>query len=246
MDWSSEGFVLSVRKHGESSAIVNILTPDKGRHAGLVRGGAGRRMRPVLQPGNYVKVEWRSRLAEHLGYFTIEPMDAWAAHLMANRESLAGLNSLCAMALETLPEREAHPRVFEAFRVVVENLDNEEIWPALYIRWEAGLLSAMGYGMDLSKCAATGEAEDLSHVSPRSGRAVSAKAAEPYLDKMLSLPGFLLGEQGVSAKDIMDGLSLTGYFLETRLQWGINRTLPDARAQMIARLVDVGLAKACH
>lgn len=243
MDWSSEGFILSVRKHGESSAIVNILTPDKGRHAGLVRGGSGRRMRPVLQPGNYVRCEWRSRLSEHLGYFTIEPVDAWAAQLMENRQSLSGLNSLCAMALETLPEREAHPRVFDAFRVVVENLDNEDIWPALYIRWEAGLLSAMGYGMDLSRCAATGETEHLTHVSPRSGRAVSADAAEPYRDKMLSLPGFLLGQSGVTPVDILHGLSLTGYFLETRLQWGVNRTLPDARGQMITRLIEAGIAK---
>lgn len=239
MNWSGEGYVLSVRKHGETSAIINVLTRDRGRHLGLVRGGVGRRMRPVLQSGNKVKIEWQARLSEHLGYFTVEALSARAADLMDDRTSLAGLNAACAVAKETLPEREAYPDVYDGFEIVMAHLHDPEIWPALYVRWEAGLLSAMGYGLDLSKCAATGVQENLTHVSPRSGRAVSEAAAAPYLDKLLVLPSFLRENSQANLTDVEAGLELTGYFLETRLQWGVNRTLPEARARMVERLLQM-------
>lgn len=241
MDWSAEGYILSVRKHGETSVIIDVLTRDHGRHPGLVRGGVGRRMRPVLQAGNKVKVEWRARLSEHLGYYTVEPLSARAAELMDDRLSLAGLNAVCAIAKEILPEREIHANVFAGFEVLLNAMHNPEIWPALYVRWEAGLLTAMGYGLDLSKCAASGVTENLTHVSPRSGRAVCQEEAQPYLDKLYALPAFLRGEPTVSSLDIRDGLNLTGYFLETRIQWGLNRTLPDARARMVEKLREAGL-----
>lgn len=236
MNWSGEGYILSARKHGETSAIIEVFTRDRGRHLGLVRGGVSRRMRPVLQAGNKVKLEWQARLSEHLGYFTVEALSARAADLMDERLSLAGLNAVCALARETLPEREAHPALFDAFEVLLEHLDQPDIWPVLYVAWEAGLLAAMGYGLDLSCCASTGETDDLTHVSPRSGRAVSAAAAAPYIDKLFVLPPFMKGDATASREDIDAGLKLTGYFLETRLQWGVNRTLPEARARMIARL----------
>ena len=236
MDWTSEGYILSVRKHGETSAIIDALTPDRGRHLGLVRGGVSRRARPVLQPGNKVKLSWRGRLSEHLGSYTVEPLTARAAELMDDRLSLAGLNSACAVARECLPEREAHPAVYAAFEVLLANLENHDIWPALYVQWEAGLLSAMGYGLDLRSCAATGGNDNLIYVSPRSGRAVSASAGEPYKDKMLALPSFMLGEPHATREDVENGLALTGYFLETRVQWGVNKTLPEARARMIDQL----------
>ena len=237
MDWESEGYILSVKKHGETSAIIDVFTPDKGRHLGLVRGGVSRRSRPVLQPGNKVKVAWRGRLSEHLGAYTVEALSARAAELMDDRLSLSGLNAICAVARECLPEREPHIDVYHALEVLIENLHDPEIWPALYVRWEAGLLTAMGYGLDLKSCAATGVNDNLTHVSPRSGRAVSASAAEPYKDKLLKLPGFLLGRPYAPLADVADGLSLTGYFLETRVQWGVNKTLPEARTRMIGRLL---------
>lgn len=242
MDWSGEGYVLSVRKHGETSAIIEVLTRDHGRYAGLVRGGVGRKMRPILQPGNKLQFEWRARLSEHLGTFTVEALSHRAAEIMEDRLALSGLNAVCAIARECLPEREAHANVYDAFEVLLDNLHEPEIWPALFVQWEAGLLSAMGYGLDLSTCAATGGNDNLTHVSPRSGRAVSASAAEPYLDKLFPLPAFMMGQPFVTPDDVGNGLELTGYFLETRVQWGINRTLPDARAQMIARLVQEGHA----
>lgn len=243
MEWSSEGYILSTRKHGETSAIIDVFTPDHGRHLGLVRGGVSRKSRPILQPGNKVKVEWRGRLSEHLGNFTVEPLSAQAAEIMEDRLALAGLNAICAIARECLPEREAHPDVYDAFEVLMANLSNPDIWPALYIRWEAGLLTSMGYGLDLKSCAATGVNDNLTHVSPRSGRAVSASAAEPYKDKLLALPMFLIGQPFVTPEDVKNGLRLTGYFLETRVQWGVNKTLPEARARMTERLLIEGYAR---
>ena len=243
MDWASEGYILSVKKHGETSAIIDVFTPDYGRHLGLVRGGVSRKTRPTLQPGNKVKVEWRGRLSEHLGNFTIEPLSARAAEIMEDRLSLAGLNAICAIARECLPEREAHHDVYQAFEVLLANLRDPDLWPALYVRWEAGLLTAMGYGMDLQSCAATGVNDNLTHVSPRSGRAVSASAAEPYKDKLLKLPLFLLGQPFVTPEDIQAGMRLTGYFLETRIQWGVNKTLPEARARMLERLTIEGYSR---
>ena len=140
------------------------------------------------------------------------------------------------MAKTWLPERQAFPQVYAAFDVLMQNFEDVDIWPALYVRWEMGVLAALGYGLDLSTCAATGGNDNLTHVSPRTGRAVSASAAEPYLDKLLPLPPFMRGERSLSPQDIADGLRLTGYFLETRVQWGINQTLPEARAVMVERL----------
>ena len=243
MDWQADGYILSSRKHGETSAIVDIFTRDKGRHPGLVRGGAGRRMRPVLQPGNHVSAEWRGRLEDHLGSYVIEAIDSRSAELMEERLSLAGLNALCVMARELLPERQVFGSLFDVFGIIVSTLDDPNVWPALYVRWEAGLLSALGYGLDLSSCAGTGETENLTHVSPRSGRAVSAAAAAPYLDKLLPLPEFMRGGTRATPEDIWNGLRLTEYFLETRVQWEINRTLPEARAALVDRLVAEGYAR---
>lgn len=242
MNWNDTGFVLSSRKHGETSAIIDVFTRENGRHAGLVRGGVGRKLRPVLQSGNLIDVEWHGRLEDHLGTYTVEALDSRAAELMEDRLSLAGLNSICAMCRECLPEREPFALLWDVFGIVMQTLDDPEIWPALYVKWEAGLLSALGYGLDLSSCAATGGNDNLTHVSPRSGRAVSAAAAEPYLDKLLALPGFMRGHNTATPEDVMAGLNLTGYFLETRVQWNVNKTLPDARNVMIERLIDTGYA----
>jgi len=236
MNWEGEGYILSVKKHGETSAIIEVFTRDRGRHLGLVRGGVSRKMRPVLQEGNKVSVNWQARLSEHLGYYKVEAIDGRAAELMSDRLSLAALNAVCAVSKEVLPEREPHKYVFDAFEVLISNLHDPAIWPALYVKWETGLLKAMGYGLDLSRCAATGSTDNLTYVSPRSGRAVCEHAAQPYKDKMFPLPGFLKGEPSATESDVALGLELTGYFLETRLQWNVNRTLPEARARMIETL----------
>src|SRR5690606_18754413 len=218
MNWSDEGIVLSVRAHGETAAVLELLTRNHGRHLGLVHGGRGRRMRPVLQGGNHVEANWKGRLAEQLGFFTVELRKGYAAAAMSDPLALAGLSSLCALA-RLLPERDPHADLYEVTLFVLSYLDDNSIWPALYVRWELNLLAELGFGLDLASCAATGTTEDLVWVSPRSGRAVSAPAGEPYRDRLLPLPSFLLGNSGgpVTRRDVLDGLKLTGAFLEARV-----------------------------
>ncbi len=242
MEWSDRATVLAVRPHGEASAIVEVLTPAHGRHAGLVRGATGKRLRGVLQSGNVVEVHWRARLSEHLGAFSIELVEARAPNLFDDALALSGLGAACAMASLTLPEREQHQRVYEAFDVLMGQLMERTIWPALYVRWEEGILRELGYGLQLDRCVATGATDDLSHVSPRSGQSVSTEAAEPYLDKLLKLPGFLHNPlEPLQEGDVRSGLILTGYFLERRVLWPVNKTLPEARGRMIERLDSAGL-----
>ncbi|MHA1598889.1 MAG: DNA repair protein RecO, partial [Alphaproteobacteria bacterium] len=214
MDWSDEGIVLSARKHGETSAIVTLMTRGHGVHAGLVRGGAGKRKRGDLQPGNLVDAHWRGRLPEHLGSYTCEVMHAHGATLLNEPDPLAGLSAALAVAERALPEREDHLAVFDGLIALLGALQTED-WPTVYVKWELGLLGELGFGLDLDSCAATGSLDELAYVSPKSGRAVSTGAAEPYLKSLLALPAFLLvrGTAG-SPAEIVDGLTLTGYFLD--------------------------------
>lgn len=240
MHWTESGIVLSARKHGESSVIVNLLTRAHGRHVGLVRGGTGKRLRGVLQPGNEVTATWRARLAEHLGNYTLELAAARAAPLLDDRARLAALSSACAMAQTVLPEREPHPAVYAGFRVLLDALEAESTWPAVYVHWELGLLAELGFGLDLSRCAATGVREDLVYVSPRSGRAVSRGPGAEYADRLLVLPAFLLGNgggaAGPSGRDIIDGLTLTGHFLELHVLSPHGGRMPAARGRLLDRI----------
>ncbi|MDP6573469.1 MAG: DNA repair protein RecO [Rhodospirillales bacterium] len=236
MDWTHDGIVLSARKHGETSAIVTLLTRQKGRHAGLVRGGAGRRQRGVLQPGNLVHAHWRARLPEHLGTLTCELAHAHAAEILHDAPRLAALSAACAVTDAALPEREAHPAVFDGLAALLDALVGGS-WPSVYVKWELGMLGELGFGLDLSRCAATGSNDDLVYVSPKTGRAVSASAGEPYKDVLLPLPPFLLDEgmEG-GAAEISDGLGLTGYFLERHVFAAHGKALPAARRRLTDRL----------
>jgi DNA repair protein RecO (recombination protein O) len=230
MDWTDEAIVISSRKHGESSAIVSLLTRVHGRHAGLVRGGAGRAGRGLYQPGNTVTAHWRARLAEHLGSLTCEPLRSHAAGLLDRPGALAALSSACALAETVLPEREPHPAVYEATLALLEALAGQR-YAEQYVRWELALLAELGFGLDLARCAATGANDGLVFVSPRTGRAVSAAAGEPYRDKLLALPAFLLAEGAAPAADLIAGLALTGHFLDRCVFAPEGRTMPQARAR---------------
>ena len=233
MEFVDDGIVLSARAHGETHAVVELFTPHHGRWAGLVHGGQGRRMRPILQPGNAVRAEWKGRLEGSLGHFSLELTRARAAELMQDRLSLAGLTAACAIASATLPEREAHGRAYHAMRILLDHLGDVDIWPALMARWELGLLAELGFGLTLDRCAATGAREDLIYVSPRSACAVSAEAGEPYKDKLLPLPAFLRGASSeASREEAIDALRTTGYFIETRILHLANRELPEARTHL--------------
>lgn len=235
MEWSDDAIVLSVRAHGESSTIVDALTREHGRHAGLVRGGASRRSKAVLQPGNSLHLVWRARLAEHLGNFTAEAARARSGRLMESRAGLMGLNAFTAVAQAALPEREPHGSVYEAALVLLDAMAAGEFadWAPLYVRWEAGLLDELGFGLDLSACAATGVTDDLTFVSPRSGRAVSTAAAAPFRERLFPLPPFLLGTQSaVTPADIAAGLQLTAHFLAGRVLQPHGKPLPAARIRL--------------
>lgn len=234
MNWNDEGIILSVRQHGETAAVVELLTRQHGRHPGLVYGGRSRRLRPVLQIGNHVDAVWKARLAEHLGHVTVELRRGYAAEAMSDAKALAALTSLTALA-HLLPERDPHPSLFEVSLFVLGFLDDPSVWPALMVRWEMALLDELGFGLDLSACAATGSNDQLIYVSPKSGRAVSASAGEPYRDRLLALPAFLAGrgQAGVTEADIASGFALTGHFLATRVLAPREMTMPDARRRMV-------------
>ncbi len=232
MEWSDDAIVLAVRAHGEVGAILDVLTRDHGRHAGLVRGGASRKSKSVLQPGNRLRVTWRARLSEHLGGFVVEPVKLRAGSILEHRDALAGLNAFTSVASAVLPEREPHGSVFDAGEILLDAIGDDGFahWGPLYVRWEAGLLEELGFGLDLSQCAATGATDDLVFVSPRTGRAVSRAAAAPYKERLLPLPAFLLGSQNASATmaDIAAGLRLTAYFLLDRVMAPAQQSLATA------------------
>lgn len=235
MEWTDQGILLTLRRHGESSVIVTLLTQQHGRHAGLIRGGTGKASRGALQPGNRLLVTWKARLAEHLGLITWDILTPHGTRWLDDPRRLAGLSAACAMAEATLPEQEPIPAAHDGLAALLESLAEDD-WPSLYVQWELGLLAELGYGLDLTRCAATGATDHLVYVSPRSGRAVSAAAGEPYHDRLLPLPRFLLAPQPASQTDVLDGLRLTGHFLERRVLAPHGRSLPPARARMVQRL----------
>ena len=227
------GILLDARPHGETHAVAHILTEGHGARAGLVYGGQGRRMRALLQPGNEVKAEWKGR-EDSLGHFALELIRARAAEAMQDRLSLAGLGAACATARAVLPEREEHGRSYRGMVVLLDNIDDADLWPALMARWELGLLAELGFGLTLDRCAATGARENLVYISPRSACAVSADAGKPYKDKMLPLPAFFLDRENTPTRqDMLDGLRTTGFFLETRILHLSNRELPEARRRVV-------------
>ncbi len=237
MEFEDDAFVLSARAHGETGAIVDLLTESHGRYAAHVAGGASRRLKPFLQPGAAVLARFRARTSEQLGSATLEPMGEGPAALFDDPLALHGLSAAAAVAAGALPEREAHPGAYHAFAALIPALSLPDIWPAVFVRFEAGLLQDLGFGLDLSKCAATGAVDDLVYVSPRTGRAVSREAGEPYKDRLLALPPFLLSAQGgLEPGDVRAGLDLTGHFLEAFVFNPMNRPLPPARLWMIDRL----------
>jgi DNA repair protein RecO (recombination protein O) len=236
MQWRDAGFVLAARRHGESGVIIELLTREHGRHAGLVRGGQSPKLRAVLQPGNAVAAVWRGRLAEHLGTIVCEMVRPYAARILDDPDRLAALTAAAALIAVTLPEREPHPDVFASFADLVETLDSAFAWATRYVGWECDLLAKLGFGLDLSRCAVTGVTTDLAYVSPRTGRAVSRAAGLPYHDKLLILPEFLWHNEPADRDQIALGMSLTEHFLVHHVFLPQGRTLPAARLRLAERM----------
>jgi DNA repair protein RecO (recombination protein O) len=236
MEWSDEAIVLSLRAHGESGGILEALTRHHGRHLGLVHGGSSSRNRAILQPGNRVKLTWRARLSEHLGAFAVELARARASEIFERRAALCGLNALSAVAAAVLPEREPHQAAYEGGDALLDAISSHDFsdWAPLFVRWEIGLLNELGFGLDLAHCAATGTADELIYVSPRTGRAVSRAAGEPYRERLLPLPAFLLGRQAgeADAANLSAGLQLTAHFLNQWLLLPHDKRMPEARERL--------------
>jgi DNA repair protein RecO (recombination protein O) len=234
MEWSDEGIVLGVKKHGESSAIVELLTRAHGRHLGLVRGGRTARYQSLLQPGNSLQLTWRARLDEHLGSYSVEPLSLRAGRLMASALALHGLSYLGAL-VRLLPERDPHEGLHEALTIIVDHLDAADIAPAMIARFEARILAECGFGLDLERCAASGSRDNLIYVSPKSGKAVSAEAGAPWRDRLLPLPAFLREETAsATASEVADAFRMTGYFLERDLFAPRGLPMPDSRRAFLA------------
>lgn len=232
MEWRAEGLLLSVTRHGENAAIIEVFTAEQGRHAGIVRGGASRKMAPILQPGAQLDLNWRARLEEHLGSFTVEPLRSRAG-LMSDRKALAGLNAISALLRYTLAERDPHPALYARTCDLVQRLEEDEDWPYAYLLWEMALLEEVGFGLDLTTCAVTGVSEGLAFVSPKTGRAVSEAGAGEWAARLLPFSPVLLGKAGDQAA-LMDAFRVTGHFLDTRLPGVLlDKPLPNARARLI-------------
>ncbi len=234
MEWRDEGIILSSRKYGEYDAILDVLTRGHGRHSGIVKGGFGRRQRGNIQPGNEVAITWRGRLETHLGTYSVELKRARVVSFLYHPAKLAALNSCCSILSVAMPENEAHEILLDGFLTFLDTLEGagEDIinWAPLLIRWELGLLGELGFALNLENCVATGVTEDLIYVSPKSGRAVSRTAGEPYHDKMLRLPLFLVGNgENVNMDDVSDGLGLTEFFMERHMLNPSGKKLPQAR-----------------
>lgn len=237
MEWRDQGTLLGVRKHGETSVIINVFTAERGRCAGVVRGGISRKMTPVLQPGARLDLAWRARLEEHLGTFSVEPSKSRSAAVFGDADALAALNAITALLLFALPEREPHPRLHAATEAMLDLLGHSDAWSVAYLQWELALLEALGFGLDLTRCAVTGAPDNLVYVSPRSGRAVSGAGAGEWADRLLPLPPELLGVVTPKLEGIGEGLRTTGYFLVHGLAHSLgDKPLPEARARLVDRL----------
>lgn len=243
MNWEDEALILGGRRFGEGGLILDVLTATRGRRAGLVHGGASRRRRGQLEAGNTVSLAWSGRLEGQLGRFDIaEATEERAAGLMEDGDALAAISCLTTVLRSALEEGDAQgSAIYEASTLVLDMLAEPEVWPALYVRWEMGLLAVLGFGLDLTACAVSGSNDGLTHVSPRTGRAVKGSEAEDYVDRLLVLPGFLIDAAApVTPQGLGHGLALTGHFLERRLYDLINKPPPDERDRLIARLERAG------
>ncbi len=234
MEWRDEGVLLNLRRHGETSAIIEVFTAEHGRHAGVVRGGASRKMSAHLQPGAQLDVVWRARLEDHIGTYTAEVIRGRAGMVMDDRLALAGLNAVTSLLGFTLPERESHPTLYRRSVALLDLLHEPEIWPLAYLRWELALLEDLGFGLDLSRCAVTGVETDLIYVSPKSGRAVSRDGAGDWADRLLPLPPVMLRKGDASDAEIAQALGTTGYFLSHHVAATFgDKPLPEARARFV-------------
>ena len=239
MKWSDKGIVLSTRKYGESSLILSLMTSDHGRHLGHVRGGNSKRQRGKYEVGNYLSVTWNSRVEDQLGNFSCELLKSHAVLHFQDPLRLAGLSAACSTLERALPERESYFELYKSLFNFLSALESDD-WLEKYVHWEISILRCLGFGLNLAACAATGKKSDLIYVSPKSGKAVSKIAGEPYKNKLLALPSFLNANQTrinhISYGEIIEGLTLTSYFLNQYVFVHNKHGCPPARDRLVDRV----------
>ncbi|MCJ8322288.1 MAG: DNA repair protein RecO [Rhizobiales bacterium] len=237
MEWHDNGYVISTKKFGESSVVLDAFTRDRGRFQGLVRGGTGRKKRSLLQPGNYLKLSWRARLEEQLGQYQLEPIKLNTGYIISSKLAPLGLSTLCEL-LKRLPDRQAYPQLYDGFEIVLNHLVADENWLPLLIKWQVGFLQQMGYGLDLSQCAVTGVTTNLKYISPKTGRAVCEDVGLPYKGKLFNIPPFIIGDfdEQISATDLFEGFKITEYFLKKHIYDVQNFPFPEAQKLLTDRV----------
>ena len=240
MEWRSVGILLATRKHGETSLIIDTFSPGYGRYLGVVKGGASRKFSPILQVGAQLDLTWKARLQDHLGSFKVELVRARTIHAMSDRILAAGLTSVSTILSGVLPERQAYDNFYRKTEDLLDLLNQPHVWPLAYLHWELELLTVLGYGLDLSKCAVTGSTKNLRYVSPRTGRAISEQAAGEWAPKLLHLPSIILKGCG-NSNSIIDGLKLTGHFLTKKVFSELSVRSPVSERQ---RFFDLLIQKA--
>jgi DNA repair protein RecO (recombination protein O) len=238
MRFTSPAIVVSLRPHGEVGAVVRLMTPEHGLQAAYVRGARGRRMRPVLLAGNVVEASLAARTEAQLAQATVELVHS-RAPLLSEPLPAAAIDWACALTATVLPEGQPYPRLYAALDgllAAIEAAPAASGWGAALVRFELLLLAELGFGLDLERCAVSGDTDDLIAVSPRSGRAVSAAEAEPYLGQLLPLPAFVREGGQAGWDDILDGLALSGHFLMRDLVTDRAAPVGAARERLIERL----------
>lgn len=238
MEWQDQGTVLGVRKHGETSVIVEVFTAEHGRHAGVVRGGISRKMTPHLQPGGHVSLRWKARLEDHLGSYTFEPIKSRAL-VLSDPMALAGLTAMTSLLQAVLPEREPHEYLYRDSEALFDRIGSDPNWVMSYLHWEVSLLEELGFALDLASCAVTGSHDDLVYISPKTGRAVSRAGAGDWADRLLPMPQALLGQSGLDFDELSSGLKVTGHFLAKILAELSDKPLPAARDRFFDRIARV-------
>ena len=241
MEWRDQGILLNVSRHGENSVIIDVLTSDHGRHAGFVLGGRSYKLKPTLQVGAHLDLVWRARLEDHLGTFKVELIRSRNALVMSDRQALAGLNSVIAMLLTFIPEREVCNPLYITTEHLLDIIDQQELWPQVYLKWELAMLGYLGFGLNLSACAVTGERENLDYISPKTGNAISTKAAGKWADKLLPFPQILKGETAKDTFAVKTALDITGYFFKNHVAKGLGvKKLPASRERFLDELAQHG------
>jgi len=232
--WSSEGFVLSLKPHNEKSYILEVLTIEHGKHKGLIRGVHSKNIRSIIEPGNEIIAHWSGRLETHLGNYGVESIKSWSSLILNDRKKLCALTSACSLISNTIAEKQPNENIYTGLKFLIQILtSNNDQWIKDYIIWELNLLTEIGYGLDLTKCAVTNEKDNLVFVSPATGSAVTEIGAGQYKNKLLKLPKFLINEKfDHDTEDVIDGLNLAEFFFDKWFYKPNNLNFPESRNRL--------------